>query len=84
MMNNQDSNMAAQAICFAADMIKNSWQLAASDLTRPSILLRPKLFIDGGQWCALYGDNIQDGLAGYGDSPAGAMHDFDCNWTKKL
>lgn len=83
-MNSQDSNMAAQAICFAAEVVRNSWQQAAADATRPSVLLRPKLFCDGNKWCALYGDNLQDGLAGFGDTPAGAMYDFDVQWTTKL
>lgn len=50
----------------------------------PSVLYRPRIFIDGDKWCALYGDNLQDGVAGFGDSPAEAMYDFDQNWTKKL
>ncbi len=51
---------------------------------RPSVLFRPKLTIDGSQWCALYGDNLQDGVAGFGDSPAKATQDFDNNWNKSL
>jgi len=51
---------------------------------RPSVLFRPVLTIDGNQWCALYGDNLQDGVAGFGDSPANAMHDFDKNWQESL
>ena len=31
-------------------------------------------------WCALYGDNLQDGVAGFGRSPEEAMADFDKNW----
>jgi len=50
----------------------------------PSAIYRPKLSVEGNKWCALYGDNLQDGVAGFGDSPAAAMWDFDCNWTKKL
>lgn len=34
--------------------------------------------------CALYGDNLQDGVAGFGDSPALAMSDFDKSWISKL
>jgi hypothetical protein len=51
---------------------------------RPSVLFRPHLSIDGNQWCALYGDNLQDGVAGFGDSPEAAMRDFDQAWGKKL
>lgn len=53
------------------------------ELTRPSAVFRPRLFLDGALWCALYGDNLQDGVAGFGDSPANAMCDFDRNWHKR-
>ena len=51
---------------------------------RPSILLRPGLSIDGNQWCALYGENIQDGVAGFGSSPEKAYEDFDRAWRESL
>lgn len=47
---------------------------------RPFVLLRPRMFPDGDQWCALYGDNLQDGVAGFGDTPANAAVDFDVQW----
>ena len=50
------------------------------DLRRPSMMLRPKLFLDGNQWCALFGENVQDGVAGFGSSPERAYADFDRNW----
>lgn len=57
---------------------------AAAMRTYPSYMLRPRLSIDGNQWCALYGDNLQDGVAGFGDSPFEAFRDFDDNFIKKL
>ena len=33
---------------------------------------------------ALYGSNLQEGVAGFGDSPADAMWDFDRNWSTKI
>ena len=59
-------------------------QQAAGCYERPSAVFRPRLSIDGNQWCALYGDNLQDGVAGFGDSPADAMWYFDRNWCAKL
>ncbi len=56
------------------------WTVAASEQQRPFVLLRPKMFKDGNLWCALYGGNIQDGVAGFGKSPALAAGDFDKNW----
>jgi len=51
---------------------------------RPSTRYRPSLSIDGNQWCAFYGENLQDGVAGFGDSPEEAYQDFDKQWTKNL
>lgn len=52
----------------------------ALDAAAPSVVRRPRVFIDGDQWCALYGENIQDGVAGFGGTPNEAMRDFDKNW----
>jgi hypothetical protein len=49
---------------------------------RPSMLLRPKLLLDGNQYCALYGDDLMSGIAGFGDTADAAMRDFDKNWTQ--
>lgn len=64
----------------AAEAIKQ----AAYDYQRPSAMYRPKIYIHGNKWCALYGENLQDGVAGFGDSPFLAMCDFDNEWIKKL
>lgn len=55
----------------------NEKYAAACEERRPFIQLRPRLFIDGDQWCALYGENLQDGVAGFGTSPEAAAWDFD-------
>ena len=47
---------------------------------RPSVLYRPNLGMDGNKWCALYGDNLQEGCSGFGDSPEEAMAAFDAEW----
>ena len=57
---------------------------AASEYERPSVLFRPTLSTDGDKWCALFGENLQVGVAGFGDSPAEAMYNFDREWFKKL
>lgn len=53
-------------------------------LSLPHVLMRPQISLDGDQWCALYGDNLHDGVAGFGDSPSEAMAAFDLAWTEKL
>jgi hypothetical protein len=71
-------------IGFYFDRATQSIAEAGGEMQRPCYLLRPSLSIDGDKWCALYGENIQDGIAGFGDSASGAMHDFDNNYYKKL
>jgi hypothetical protein len=57
---------------------------AAAELCRPCVIWQPRLSIDGNQWCALYGENLVEGVAGFGDSPEKAMEDFDRNWRQPL
>ena len=79
-MTDADSNMAANAICHAADMAKVAWQEAAWEYQRPSVVFKPTLAKDGDMWCALFGDNLQEGVAGFGETPAKAMYAFDTAW----
>ena len=62
----------------------NEMYAAACEQRRPFIQLRPRLFVDGNQWCALYGDNMQDGVAGFGESPELASWNFDKVFCEKL
>lgn len=54
------------------------------ELKRPSMMLKPQISIDGNQWCALYGESLRDGVAGFGDTPELAYRDFDNNWFNCL
>lgn len=83
-MTEEWSQVAANAIAHSAQMVQASMQEAASMYATPSAVFKPRLSIDGDQWCALYGENLQDGVAGFGKSPAHAMADFDANWYKCL
>lgn len=83
-MTPNDSNMAANAICHAVLMVQESWQQVAYEQVRPAVIFKPKLYLDGDQWCALFGDDLQSGVAGFGKSPADAMWDFDKQWYTKL
>lgn len=47
-------------------------------------LLKPSIKIDGNKWYVLYGENLQDGVAGFGDSPYQAVLDWNKQWHKKL
>lgn len=47
---------------------------------RPFYLLRPNVYFDGNQWCALYGNDLQSGVAGFGETPKAAALAFDVEW----
>ncbi len=44
------------------------------------VLLKPSIQQDGNQWCVLYGDNLQVGIAGFGNTPMQAICDFNKAW----
>ena len=58
----------------------NAAESTELERSRPFMLLRPRVFPAGNQWCALYGSNLQEGVAGFGDTPAKAAVDFDVQW----
>lgn len=80
MMTSEDSRMASSAICFAAGQSKMAWQEAAWEYQRPSVVFKPTLSRDGNMWCALLGDDLMFGVAGFGETPAKAMYAFDTAW----
>jgi len=47
-------------------------------------MLKPKIFMDGSQWCVLYGEDIQSGIAGFGDTPRLAVYAFNKQWDSVL
>lgn len=67
-----------------AEILKDSFDSAAYEMARPAVLYKPQLSIDGNQWCALYGEDLQSGVAGFGESPSQAMDNFDEEWQKLL
>lgn len=68
-------------ISHAVAMLRDSFSSVAYEMARPFVLLRPAVFPDGNAWCALYGEDLQNGVTGFGDSPAAASYDFDKNWA---
>lgn len=84
LLNIEYQQLVANSVCHAAEMVKESVRWTLAYYEAPSVLYRPKLSIDGDTWCALYGDNLQDGVAGFGKSPKDAMHDFDRAWSEQL
>ena len=72
--------MIVNAACHAIEMQRETERMCTADRTLPHVVLRPRIFKDGNQWCMLYGDNLQDGVAGFGATPAEAADDFDKKW----
>lgn len=85
-MNNVEATRIGieNAFGMAGYMIVQAAQAIEYAHTKPSTIYRPALSIDGDQWCALYGENLQDGVAGFGASPEEAMNAFDKAWYHKL
>ena len=53
-------------------------KIISQEWTRPSVLFRPTLKKEVGEWQAIYGVEI----IGTGSSPDAAMKDFDENWEQ--
>lgn len=64
-------------------LMQEQFLCAAYEMQRPSAIYRPAIYPDGGLWCALYGKDLQEGVCGFGATPAEAMADFDQNWLKQ-
>lgn len=64
--------------------IDSHFRAAANEIayamTLPSVIYRPKIYMDGDQWCARLGENIQEGVCGFGDTPEKAVSDFNKKW----
>lgn len=40
-------------------------------------VLKPNLSKDGDMWCAMHGENLQEGVSGFGTNPAKALMAFE-------
>lgn len=58
-------------------ILQQDFCIAAQEMARPSVLFKPTLSADGNMWCALLGENLQEGVAGFGKTPSEAMTAFD-------
>ena len=85
MLSARDSDILRSQLSFQADMVYNEEMSAAVSKRDYAIIsmLNIKPYKDGVKWCFLYGDNIQDGVAGFGDTPFDAMIDFNAAWFRK-
>lgn len=83
-LNEQERERIIQAYCWTAEIEQRAIINMYSAKDSPFLHMRGKLYMDGDKWCALYGDNLQEGLCGFGDSPCAAQADFDTNYYKNI
>lgn len=57
---------------------------AAAHPGSPSAVRRPQVFHKSGTWIALLGDNLEEGIVGYGDTIEAALHTFDARYLSAL
>jgi hypothetical protein len=73
--------VTAQAVLDAQWMAADAAYQAERARMRPHVLMRPAVFPDGDMWCALYGEDLVRGVAGFGETPELACQDFDKHWA---
>jgi hypothetical protein len=54
---------------------RNYWEIKRDLVLTES--LKPTITKDGNKWCVLLGENLQVGIAGFGDTPYQAILDFN-------
>lgn len=73
--------MSEQALEHAAWQVGHAAQCLAQHIAGYHAtwfsVMKPKLFKDGNAWCALWGDDLQVGISGFGKTPAEALLAFD-------
>jgi len=70
-------------ISWPVTRIEEAFISAAHAYDRPSAVYRPTISLDGNMYCALYGEDLMSGCAGFGVTMDAAMWDFDKNWREQ-
>ena len=68
-------------ISHRVEMVSNEFITAAYEMQRPCVLFKPTISVDGNKYCALLGEDLMNGVSGFGDTVAQAMWDFDTNFN---
>lgn len=82
-LDDQRQQWVAQEAINAIHNVLQAEEYAALQKGRPCVIFRPRLSLNGSQWCAQYvsEDMAYDGPCGFGPSPAAAMLGFDKAWN---
>ena len=61
------------------DQIKQAQLSAAIEAQEMNlfVLLKPRIYLDGNQWCVAYGPNPHEGIYGFGDTIRKAIWNFN-------
>ena len=79
-MDYEHQTIISESISHAATMVQHTAQAMLTEYERPCVIFKPTPSMDGNMYCVLFGENLQEGVAGFGKTMAEAMYDFDCNW----
>ena len=81
---NSAQGWAAEIESRAAEEHLDRERRLSHELLRPFRMMHTTIGRDGNKWCVLYGENLHDGVAGFGDSPDTASRDFDRAWYAQV
>ena len=71
------ANLNMGGLSNLAPHIQQEVYSVSHEMQRPSVLYRPTISADGDMWCVLLGEDLQCGVAGFGETPAKAMAAFE-------
>ena len=75
-----------QLSCFLNELhraFENEMREISYQYTRPHFMYRIIPYKDGNRWCALLGENIQEGIVGFGSSASEALQNFDIDYFNR-
>lgn len=67
---------------FDSTLINQAIDAIRYEITRPAVVFRPCVYVDGNMWCCLYGEDIMSGVVGFGETPEKAAAAFDLVWWR--
>lgn len=76
-LNDERQRIVMDAACNQAVM---AYQEISAALTAPDVVYKVIPVPDGNQWMCLLGENLQEGIAGFGDTPDAAVRAFNTAW----
>lgn len=74
------ANLQLGGLSYLHHYIQQEVYAVSHSMQAPHVLMRPSIILDGTMWCALYGEDLMNGVAGFGETPEKAMAAFDKAW----